>query len=117
MSKEMIKEAGAAISKEVANAKSKADVSLIREDLNTLKEDARVMKQDAATLGRHLKEEGREQLTYAEQRAKEALEQAKEKGKDQFVELSRLVQNNPVQSIAIAFVGFIISSMLLFVSR
>ena len=113
MAKEMIKDANNAVSKEVANKKSKADTGVLREDLDNLREDARVMKEDAKTLGRHLKEEGREQLSVAEQKAKQALEQAREKGKDQFADLAAFVQSNPGQSIAIAFVGGIIASMLL----
>jgi ElaB/YqjD/DUF883 family membrane-anchored ribosome-binding protein len=105
MAKEMMKD--------TANSVRKADVSVIREDLNTLKEDACVVLDDAKVLGRDLKSEGRKQLSVAEERAKEAFEQAKEKGRDQFEVMAQFVQNNPGQSVAIAFVGGIIASMLL----
>jgi ElaB/YqjD/DUF883 family membrane-anchored ribosome-binding protein len=107
MAKEMMKDMNNGI------VKAKADVSVLREDLDTLKQDARVVLDDAKVLGRDLKVEGRKQLSAAEERAKEALEQAKEKGRDQFEILASFVQSNPGQSIAIAFVGGIIASLLL----
>ncbi len=106
MAKEMMKDTANSV-------KRAADVSVIREDLNTLKQDAQVVLDDAKVLGRDLKVEGRKQLSVAEERAKEALEQAKEKGRDQMEVMSAFVQNNPGQSLAIAFVGGIIASMLL----
>ncbi len=112
MAKEMIKDASNAITKEIANARSKADFGVIREDIDTLKEDARVMAQDAKTLGRHLKDEGREQLSHAEERAREALDHARERGKDGYAELTNFVRNNPGQSIAFAFVGGMLASVL-----
>ena len=95
------------------NVKKAAAVSPIREDLENLKEDARVLQRDAQILGRDLKEEGYKQLSKAEEKAKEALEEAKVKGRDTFAEMTTFVQNNPGQSVAIAFVGGIIASMLL----
>lgn len=109
MAKEMMKD----VNSSTGMVKAKADVSVLREDLNTLKSDAQVMIDDAKVLGRDLKVEGRKQLSAAEERAKEALEQAKEKGRDQFEVMSQFVQSNPGQSLAIAFVGGIIASMLL----
>ena len=100
------------ISKDIANLK-KSMPSPIREDLETLKEDARVLKEDAKVLGQDLKEEGYKQLSRAEVKAKEALEEAKAKGKDSYAEIAAFVQNNPGQSIAIAFVGGIVASLLL----
>ncbi len=93
--------------------KKAAAVSPIREDLETLREDALVLQRDAKILGQDLKEEGYKQLSKAEARAKEALEEAKVKGKDTYSELTNFVQNNPGQSVAIAFVGGIIASMIL----
>ena len=104
------------MAKEMMNnglVKAKADVSVIREDLKTLRDDGQVLIDDAKVLGRDLKTEGRKQLSAAEERAKEALEQAKEKGRDQFEVVAQFVQSNPGQSLAIAFVGGIIASMLL----
>lgn len=109
MAKEMMKD----VNSNTGMVKAKADVSVLREDLNTLKSDAQVLVDDAKVLGRDLKTEGRKQLSVAEERAKEALEQAKEKGRDQFEVMSQFVQSNPGQSLAIAFVGGIIASMLL----
>ncbi len=104
--KEMMKDTANSITRKTA-------VSPIREDLETLKEDALVLQKDAKILGRDLKEEGYKQLSRAEVKAKEALEEAKVKGKDTYSELTTFVQNNPGQSVAIAFVGGIIASMLL----
>lgn len=106
MAKEMMKDGANSI-------KKAADVSVIREDLRTLRDDAQVVLDDTKVLGRDLKTEGRKQLSVAEERAREALEEAKVKGSEQFEVMSKFVQNNPGQSIAIAFVGGIIASMLL----
>jgi ElaB/YqjD/DUF883 family membrane-anchored ribosome-binding protein len=108
MSKEMMKN----VNNNVVD-KPKPDVNLLREDLQTLKEDAKVVLKDAKTLGRDVKTEGRKQLSIAEERAREALEEAKDKGREQYAEIARFIQNNPGQSIAIAFVGGIIVNMLL----
>lgn len=108
--KEAMKDTANSITNSVKKA---AAVSPIREDLETLKEDALVLQKDAKILGRDLKEEGYKQLSRAEVKAKEALEEAKAKGKDTYSELATFVQNNPGQSVAIAFVGGIIASMLL----
>ncbi len=112
MAKEMIQEASNALSKEVANMK-KSDISPIREDLETLRDDAMTLRDDAKVLGRDLKTEGKRQLNRAEEKAKEAMEVARERGQDQFAEMARFVQSNPGQSLAIAFVGGIIASMIL----
>lgn len=108
MAKEMMKE--------TANSVSKS-VSPIRDDLETLKTDAReaarVISDDARVLARDVHVEGKKQLYKAEERAKEALDDAKVRGREQYAEIAQFVQNNPGQSLAIAFVGGIIASMLL----
>ncbi len=109
MAKEMMKDVNNGLTK----AAKSADLSVIKEDFETLKQDAEVVYEDAKVLGRDLKKEGRKQLSAAEEHAREALEQAKVKGRDQYEQLSAFVQNNPGQSLAIAFVGGIIASMLL----
>lgn len=110
MAKEMMKDINGGNALKSAKG---ADVSILREDLQTLKDDAQVVLDDAKVLGRNLKTEGRKQLSVAEERAKEALDEAKLKGRDQIEAMTKFVQNNPGQSIAIAFVGGIIASMLL----
>lgn len=107
MAKEMMKDIND------GKAAKGADVSVLREDIKALKDDAQVVLDDAKVLTRNLKTEGRKQISVAEERAKEALEEAKVKGRDQIEAMSKFVQNNPGQSIAIAFVGGIIASMLL----
>ncbi len=114
MAKEMMKDvhSNGNGAKDMTNMK-KADISAIREDLDTLKEDAITLRDDAKILGRDLKIEGKKQLSRAEEKAMEALEEARERGRDQFAEIARFVQSNPGQSLAIAFVGGIIASMVL----
>ncbi len=102
MSKENLR---TAVNKEVANLKSNGDVSAIREDLSALKEDA-------ANLIRHSKESGKEQIALAEEKAKKAYKEAKATGRDYFSEVETYVQQNPGQSLAAAFVGGILASML-----
>lgn len=102
-----------AISKEVSNLKAKAEVSPIREDLETIREDMRVLSTDAKTLGRDLKDEGRKQYDEAKVKARETVDVARERGRDQLAEMLSFVSNNPGQSVAFAFVGGMIASLLL----
>lgn len=101
MSKETIRSA----TKEVANLKATNDVSAIREDLQALKEDA-------SNLVRHTKESAQEHLAYAEEKSKRVLKDVKATGKDYFADVENYVQQNPGQSLAAAFVGGILASML-----
>lgn len=101
MSKETMHNA----SKEVANMKATNDISAIREDLGALKEGA-------SNLIRHSKESGKEQISLAEEKAKKIFKNAKETGRDYFSEVEDYVQNNPGQSLAAAFIGGILASML-----
>ncbi|MFA5593530.1 MAG: hypothetical protein WC989_09495 [Micavibrio sp.] len=112
MAKEMVKDAANTLSREIDGAKSRANTNIIKEDLQVLKEDAEVVLQDAKVLGRDLKHEGKKQLAHAEARAKEALDGAKERSRDQFELIAEYVRNNPGQSIAMAFVGGVVASML-----
>jgi ElaB/YqjD/DUF883 family membrane-anchored ribosome-binding protein len=100
MSKELIKEA--------ANNgyKSHSDMSAIKQDIENL-------KQDTASLIRHSKEEGYEQLSHAEKKAKKALKEAKSATQDQYKEVEAFVRTNPGQSIALAFGAGILASFLL----
>lgn len=93
------------VSKEIANSKIQNDAGNIREDLQALKDDA-------ASLLRHSKETGKEQLQQAEQKAKKIYKNAKETGRDYFAEVEGYVQENPGQSLAVAFIGGVIASML-----
>jgi ElaB/YqjD/DUF883 family membrane-anchored ribosome-binding protein len=108
MAKEMMKDA----QKEITS-KARSAVSPIREDIDTIREDIKVLKDDAAALGRDLKVEGRKQYEVAEERAGEMLDSAKEYGKQNYTELLSFVRGNPGQSIAIAFVGGMVASLLL----
>lgn len=117
MAKEMMNKVENSISKEIVNMKKASDISPIRDDLETLKEDARVLRDDAVVLGRDLKEEGRKQYSRAEEKAKQAVEEAKEKGKDQYAAIAAFVQDNPGQSLGIAFAAGILASLLLRSSR
>lgn len=121
MAKEIMKDVNAG-AKDMAAA-VKRDVSPIREDLETLKADARVLRDDARNLASHVKEEGSRQYARAEERARdmvedykergrEMMDEAKVRGRDGYAELASFVSNNPGQSLAIAFVGGMIASML-----
>jgi len=107
-----MKETSNSVSREVASIKSRVGANVIKEDLQTLREDAEVVLEDAKVLGRDLKAEGKKQLSAAEIRAKEALEEAKERSKDQYAHIASYVRENPGQSVAIAFFGGIVASML-----
>lgn len=113
MAKEMMNKAENSVSREVTSLKARAGADVIREDLQALREDADVMLQDAKTLGRDLQKEGKVYLTAAEQRARETLETAKERGRDQYDAMTDYIRGNPGQSVALAFVGGVIASMLL----
>ena len=113
MAQEMMKEAKSAANSTGAAIKAKVEASPIREDLETIREDMRVLSADAKVLGRDLKVEGRKQFTRAEEKAKEAVDVARERGRDSMADALTFVQNNPGQSIAIAFVGGMIASLLL----
>lgn len=113
MAQEMMKDAKNSVAKEVSSIKAKAALSPIRDDLETIREDMRVLSQDAKTLGRDLKDEGRKQMDYAGERAREAMDVARERGRNQWAETMKFVQGNPGQSIAIAFVGGMVASLLL----
>jgi ElaB/YqjD/DUF883 family membrane-anchored ribosome-binding protein len=113
MAQEMMKDAKNVVAKEVSALKAKAEASPIREDLETIREDVRVLSADAKTLGHDIKIEGRKHLNEAGERARDAMATAKERGRDHLSEALTFVQNNPGQSIAFAFVGGMIVSLLL----
>jgi ElaB/YqjD/DUF883 family membrane-anchored ribosome-binding protein len=116
MAKEMMKDANNAISKEVATMKAKADISPIREDLATLQQDAReaarVLSDDARVLAKDVKIEGQKYYAKGKEELYEGLETAKERGRDQYAEIMSFVKSNPGQSLAVAFVGGMLASMI-----
>lgn len=91
--------------KEIANVKVNNDMGNIRDDLQNLKEDA-------ASLLRHSKESSKEQIALAEEKAKKLYKGAKETGRDYMSEVETYVQKNPGQSLAVAFIGGVVASML-----
>lgn len=109
----MAQEIKNAVANTAAAIKSKADISPIRDDIETIREDVRVLGADAKVLGRDLKEEGRKQYDRAEEKAREAMDVARERGRDTLADAMNFVQNNPGQSVAFAFVGGMIASLLL----
>lgn len=113
MAHEMIKDAKNALGNEVSEIKARIKTGPIGEDIETIREDVRVLAADAKVLGRDLKVEGRKQMENAGERAKEALETAREQGKDHLADAMAFVRGNPGQSLAIAFVGGMIASMML----
>ncbi len=113
MAKEMMGKAENAVSREVTSLKSRAGANAIREDIQALRNDADMLMEDAKTLGRDLHAEGKVYLTEAEKRAREKLEAAKEHGRDKYDAMTDYIRGNPGQSVALAFVGGVIASMLL----
>ena len=113
MAKEAVKEAQHNIAQDVAGLRASEGANAIKNDLKTLKEDAEVMIRDTKTLSRDLTAEGKRQMEQAEEKAKEKLLAAKEKGKDNLESLLHYVQNNPGQSITMAFIGGIVASMIM----
>ncbi len=109
MSKEILREA----KNEITSLKKKAEVSPIREDLETIREDMRVLRDDTATLGQNLKVEGKKHLSAAGEQARQHMDTAKDKGQEYYGEMVSFVRNNPGQSVAFAFVGGMIASLLL----
>lgn len=112
MAKEMMKDVNNSVSKEIENMKKAADVSPIRDDIETLKDDARALRDDAHVLAKDVKEEGKKYYAKGEQRVKEGIETAKERGQDSLSEITAFVQNNPGQSIAVAFAAGMFASLL-----
>lgn len=106
----MSKETVRTINKEVANAKVQNDLSNIREDLVTMKEH---LKEDTSNLIRHSKEAGKEHVAIAEEKAKKAIDATREASREYYSEVETYVRKNPGQSIAIAFAGGILASLLL----
>jgi ElaB/YqjD/DUF883 family membrane-anchored ribosome-binding protein len=113
MAKEAIKEAQHNIAQDVADMRASEGSNAIKNDLKTLKEDAEGMVRDTKTLSRDLSAEGKRQMEQAEEKAKEALQAAKVKGKDNLAHMLQYVQTNPGQSIAMAFIGGVVASMIL----
>ena len=91
--------------KEVANLKAQSDVNAIKEDLSALRDDA-------ARLIRHSKESGKEQIAVAEEKAKKFYAQGKTAARDYYGEVETYVRTNPGQSLAVAFIGGVVASML-----
>ena len=108
MAKEVLKEAGNAVS----SMKSKLDSSQVREDYETLKDDARIVVEDARVLGQSLKAEGHKQWEVAEEKAKQGLHSAKEVGHEKLKALESYVGQNPGQALAIAFIGGVLASLI-----
>lgn len=117
MAKEMMKDVNNSVSKDVAAVKVRSEVSPIREDLATMREDARdaarTLADDAKILARDVQAEGKRYYAKGKEDMQAGLEQARERGKSQYAELASFVQSNPGQSLAVAFVGGMIASMLL----
>lgn len=109
MSKEILRDA----KNEITSLKKKAGVSPIREDLDTIRDDVRVLREDATALGQDLKSEGKKQLNAAGEQARQHLDTAKDKGQAYYGEMVSFVRSNPGQSVAFAFVGGMIASLLL----
>lgn len=98
------------INKEVAKVKAQNDLGNIRDDLSTMKEH---LVEDTSNLIRHSKEAGKEQIAIAEEKAKKAYETTRETSREYYSEIESYVRSNPGQSLAFAFAGGILASLLL----
>lgn len=116
MAKEVMKDAMNSNAKEVSMIKSKGDFNPIREDLATLQNDAReaarTLSDDARVLAKDMKTEGRKYYEQGKEQLSGSMEYAKERGRNQYAELISMVRENPGQSLAVAFVGGMLASML-----
>lgn len=116
MAKEIVKDATNSNAKDVAMMKHKADFNPIREDLATLQSDAReaarTLSDDARVLAKDVKVESRKYYEQGKEQLSESLDYAKERGRSQYAELISVVRENPGQSLAIAFVGGMLASMI-----
>lgn len=93
--------------------KNGAEIGAIKNDTQTLKDDMETLKKDAKVLIDHAVSDGREVLKDATSQATEKLETAKDTGRVQMKKAEEYVRSNPTQSLAYAFIGGVILSLLM----
>lgn len=82
-------------------------------ELEGIKRDAESLKNGARDLASHALKDGKEAICDAGAKAKEQLEVARERGGLELEKAESFVRANPRQSLAYAFVGGIVASLLL----
>jgi ElaB/YqjD/DUF883 family membrane-anchored ribosome-binding protein len=83
-----------------------SEVQEMRKDLNSLKENAE-------SLGKHLKNEGTEQVQQAKEALTTRLSALQTTGKKQMKKIEGQVRAKPLQSLGIAFAAGLVASLLL----
>lgn len=89
-----------------------ADINAIKDDTETLKADIDTLKKDAKALADHAIKDGKEMLADASDKACAKLDTAKDQGRVQMQRAEEYVRSNPTQSLAYAFLGGIVLSLL-----
>lgn len=82
-------------------------------EVNDIKQDLKSLKGHAGELTEHVKAEGRAKVEEMKYKANEELQHLKETGRDKLRTMEGYIQENPVQSIAYAFLGGLVASFLL----
>jgi len=82
-------------------------------EVDDIKQDLKSLKTHASELGSHVKADGQERVNQMADRANEKLHNLKDTGREQIKTLEGYIQENPVQSIAYAFLGGLAASLLL----
>lgn len=82
------------------------EIDEIREDLDSL-------KNNVIELTKHMQSDGANQVGELQAMAKKRLQSAQMRGQQEFKKLEKQVKAKPAQSIAIAFAGGVLASMLL----
>lgn len=82
-------------------------------EVENIQEDISALKVDTVELARHVKEDGEKQVGIMGVKARKFANDLKAEGLREFSKVEKHVQENPAQSIAIAFaVGLVASYML-----
>lgn len=82
-------------------------------EIDDIKADLKSLKNHANELGHHVKEDGKERIDAIKVDAQEQLHHMKDASRKQLRSIESYVAENPVQSLAYAFLGGIAASLLL----
>lgn len=82
-------------------------------EVDDIKADLKSLKSHANELGHHVKADGKEKMNAIAEDAQEQLHHIKDAGRKQIRSIENYVVENPVQSLAYAFVGGIVASLVL----
>lgn len=82
-------------------------------EIEEIKEDLDSLKDNVVALTKHVKKDGVEQVEDLGDVAKKRVEVLKARGQQEIKKVEKQVKAKPAQSIAIAFAGGVLASMLL----